>query len=120
MGDQSVATHGLAGFCAADTQHMLSRRSMAKIVVETDNPVHFRARQIQRAGDQWRGGGIHISELSLDCMQDGKQRARQVLQTLDQGLGPVRIPGLHVAHAESFTRASRRLRGLFLCAVACD
>ena len=73
---------------------------VAKIVIETDDAVHFGMREIQRAGDQRRGRGIDISELFLQCMQNGQQSAGKVLQLANPSLGPVRIPGLHVAHAE--------------------
>jgi hypothetical protein len=36
----------------------------------------------------------------LQRMQDRKQSPGQALQLPNPGLGPVRIPDLHVAHAE--------------------
>jgi len=73
---------------------------MAKIVIETDDAMHFGVRKIQRSGDHRRGGGIDISELFLQGMQHRKQSARQVLQLTNPSSGPIRIPGLHLAHAE--------------------
>ena len=87
-------------FRAANLQHMLSRGRVAKVVIKTDDAMDFGVRNIQRASDQRRGGGIDISELFLQCMQDGQQSARQALQLPNPGLGPVRIPGLHLAHAK--------------------
>ncbi len=73
---------------------------VAKVVIETDDAVHFGVRNIQSGGDQRSGGGIDVSELFLQCMQDGQQSAGKVLQLPNPSLRPVRIPGLHVAHAK--------------------
>ncbi len=73
---------------------------MPKIVIETDDAVHFGVRDVQRAGEHGCRRWIDISELFLQGMQDRKQSAGQVLQFPNPGLGPVRIPGLHLAHAE--------------------
>ncbi len=73
---------------------------MTKIVIETDDAMHFGVREVERVGDQWSSGGVDISELLLQCMQNREQSARQAFQFPNPSLRPVRIPGLHVAHAE--------------------
>src|SRR3546814_20575826 len=56
---QRLAAHRLAGFGAAQLEHMLAGRSAAEIMVEADDAVDFGARQVQRSShrsEESRGG----------------------------------------------------------------
>ena len=46
-------------------------------------PVHS---HIDRVGDKGDGSLVHISELFLQCMQNGQNRAGKLLKFLDDGV----------------------------------
>ena len=73
--DQLLAAHGLARFGAANPQHMASGRRAPKIVIEADHPMDFGLGKIQLRSNDGYGAGIDVSELSLQRVEHGQQRA---------------------------------------------
>ena len=83
MALERPAAGGLAGFRAADLQHVPARRPGAEVMVEGDDAVHFRARQVERARDHGHGARRYAAEVGLHVMQHLDQRAVAVAMALD-------------------------------------
>src|SRR3546814_16936648 len=62
---QRLAAHRLAGFGAAQLEHMLAGRSAAEIMVEADDAVDFGARQVQRSSHSEQGRIGQLAELQI-------------------------------------------------------
>ena len=75
MRGKRIAAGRLAGFGAAQLEHMAAGRRAAEVVIEGDDAVHFGARDVQRLGDQRLGRFIDVAELLLQGVQDRQQRA---------------------------------------------
>lgn len=69
MGFQLPAAHGLAGFRSADLNHMAAYGMGTKVMVETDNAVHFGAGLPEILGDDGYDLLGDVAETILDGMQ---------------------------------------------------
>ena len=93
------AAGGLAGFGAAQLEHVTPRRVFAKVVIEGDDAVDFGARDIQRLGDNRLGGPVDVTERRLQGMKDRQQRAFEALVLGDDPRGFLRAPWFVIRHA---------------------
>jgi hypothetical protein len=75
MSSQRVGAERLAGLGATQFQHVAPRRVRSEIMIEADNPVHFRACQVQRLGNHRDNGGGDATERRLQCVQHGHRCA---------------------------------------------
>ena len=83
MPDHGLATHGLAGFGAANFQTVTAGGLAAKIVVEAQHAVDFGVGEVQGAGDERDGGFIDVAELVLQGVEDRQQATGQALEFLN-------------------------------------
>jgi hypothetical protein len=96
-----VTAHGLAGFRAAKLENVTTRRCAAEVVIEGHDPMHLRARQVERVRHQRHGLLGHVAEGLLQRMEDWKRRARAIrMLTNDLGRALAR-PAFVPWHARS-------------------
>ena len=76
VGGERVATGRLARLGAAELQDVPGRRSPPEVVVEGDDAVHFRAREVQDLGDEPDCLAVDVAELVLQRVQDRQERTR--------------------------------------------
>ena len=108
---ERVAAGRLAGFGAAQLEHVAAGRLAAEIVVEGDDAMHFGARDIQRFGDQRLGGFVDVAELLLQGVQDRQQRAFKAAVLGDDLRGSFRAPWFvnrHVVYRAPCNRPAGR------------
>jgi hypothetical protein len=72
MRGQCIAATGLARLRLAQLEDMPAGRSLAEVMIEGDDPVHFRARQIKRLRDQRHRRVRDIAKGFLQLVQDGQ------------------------------------------------
>src|SRR5207253_7820751 len=97
---KSVAAHRLAGFRAAQLQHVPSRRPLAEVVVEAGDTMHLRAREVECVGNMPDRVLVQVAEGFVQRAENGKQAPR--LMRGDDRLRlllPPRNPPGHVANA---------------------
>ena len=87
---ERVAARGLAGFGAAEFQHMAAGGLVAEVVIEGEYAMHFGARQAERGRDHRNGGLRHVTECLLQRMQD-HQRGALELVVFGDDLGAARF-----------------------------
>ena len=75
VGGELGASHGLAGFGAAEFQHVLAGGRGAEVVVESDDAMDVRTGQVQRFGNHAHRLVRHIAESFLQGMQDRQRGA---------------------------------------------
>jgi hypothetical protein len=68
-------THGLAGFGAAELDHVPPGGLGPEIVIEAHHPVHLGAREVERLGDHRQRSRRHMAEAALHLVQDRQERA---------------------------------------------
>ena len=74
--DQRIAAHGLTGLGAAQLNHVLSRWRGAKVMIEGEHTMDFRARQIQPLCDIREARRGNEAQAILNRMQNREQRSR--------------------------------------------
>ena len=91
MGFQLAPAYRLAGFGAADFDHMAARRLGTEMVIEADHPMHLRPGQVEGAGDQGDRLLRHMAKRRLELMQDGQGGPGLLAMGLDDGFqaGPI-------------------------------
>src|SRR5690606_25821171 len=112
---QRVATHRLAGLGPAQLEDVAAGRLSAEVVVEGDDAVDLRRRQVERPGDHLQRFLRHVAELLLHPVQYRRQRPFEVLPSIDDGGGPRRETAtllLHRHAAPSLRSASRASPGM--------
>jgi hypothetical protein len=75
---QFYATRSPTGFGPADLHHVSSGRAAAKVVVETDNPVHLGSGQVQQFRYPRHHLGRNVSQGFLDFVENQQQGTRLV------------------------------------------
>src|SRR5262249_9379140 len=101
VADHAFATHGLAGFGAANLQPMVAGGVVPEIMGETDDTRDFGVRDVQCAGDQRDGGFVDVAELLLKSVEDRKQGTGKPLAFLNERESPVGVPAFRATHAKS-------------------
>jgi hypothetical protein len=64
-------------------------------MVERDDAMHFRAREIERVGDDGHGRRRHVAKGGLDVVENGQQRALATRVSADDVVGLRFIPRRH-------------------------
>ncbi len=95
---QRLASHALAGFAAAKLQDMAAGGLAAEIMVECNNAVHFGAAEVQRFGDERRGGLVDMAELMLQGMKNRQHGPFETGMLADDRLGARGIPRSRLMH----------------------
>ena len=75
MRGERIAAGRLAGFGAAQLEHMAAGRLAAEVMIEGDDPMHLGAGDIQGLGNQRFGRFVDVAELLLQGVQNRQQRA---------------------------------------------
>ena len=65
MRGERIAAGRLAGFGAAQFEHMAAGRRAAEVMIEGDDPMHLGAGDIQGLGNQRFGRFIAVAEVLL-------------------------------------------------------
>ncbi len=90
---ERIAARSLAGFGAAQFQHMAAGGLVAEVMIEGEDAMDFGARQIERRGDHRNRRLRHIAERFLQRVQDHQRRAFGLVMFGDD-LGAARlVPG---------------------------
>ena len=109
MFDQLVAAAGLAGLGAAELEHVSAGRFAPEVMIECDDPVHFRARQVQLLRDQRRGLLRHTAERLLHGMQDRQHRPFAIIEFCNDAACAIFVPRLRDGHDSGSLSHSRIL-----------
>ena len=101
---ERVAAGGLAGFGAAQLQHVAAGRLAAEVVIEGDDAMHLGARQVQRLRDHRHGLLRHVAECLLQGVQDWKKRALTAEMRLDDVERDIAIPLIARGHRDAIPK----------------
>ena len=101
---QARRRRGLAGFGAAELQHVAARGLAAEVVIEGDDAVHLGARDVQRLRDHRLSGFVDVAERLLQGVQNRQQRAFEAPVLGDDLRGSFRAPWFVIRHASAAPR----------------
>ena len=93
---------------AADVQRVPAGRDPPELMIKRDDPVHFRAAEVQRCGDQRLRLQWNAAEYLLQPVQDRHRRAIQTCQFRDYGSRPKLVPWLVAGQRSLLTMTSYR------------
>ena len=96
---ERVAARRLAGFGAAELEHVAAGRLAAEVMIEGDDAMDLGAREVERRRDQGHGGLGDIAELLLQRVQDRQHRAIAMPMLGDDLARMLAVPGRVVAHS---------------------
>src|SRR5262249_33766981 len=96
-----VTAHGLAGFRPAELENVTARRCAAEVVIEGNDPMHLRARKVERLRHQRLSLLRDVAEFLLQSMENWQGRAWAICMLANDVRRALARPAFVPWHARS-------------------